>query len=53
VKFYTSTGGSQQGAVERLREIIKNSVDARHADHGATDGRRTRCRTRGLSCQAG
>jgi membrane protease subunit HflC len=26
VKFYTSTGGSQQGAVERLREIIKNSV---------------------------
>lgn len=26
VKFYTSTGGSQQAAVERLREIIKNSV---------------------------
>jgi membrane protease subunit HflC len=26
VKFYTSTGGSQQVAVERLREIIKNSV---------------------------
>ncbi len=26
VKFYTSTGGLQQAAVERLREIIKNSV---------------------------
>lgn len=26
VRFYTSTGGSQQAAVERLREIIKNSV---------------------------
>ncbi|HNP65337.1 MAG TPA: protease modulator HflC [Woeseiaceae bacterium] len=26
VKFYTSTGGSQQAAVERLREIIRNSV---------------------------
>lgn len=26
VRFYTSTGGSQQVAVERLREIIKNSV---------------------------
>ncbi len=26
VKFYTSTGGSQAVAVERLREIIKNSV---------------------------
>lgn len=26
VKFYTSMGGSQQAAVERLREIIKNSV---------------------------
>lgn len=26
VKFYTSTGGVQQAAVERLREIIKNSV---------------------------
>ncbi len=26
VSFYTSTGGSQQVAVERLREIIKNSV---------------------------
>ena len=26
VRFYTSTGGSQQAAVDRLREIIKNSV---------------------------
>ncbi len=26
VKFYTSTGGSQQEAVARLREIIRNSV---------------------------
>ena len=26
VKFYTSTGGSQQAAVDRLREIIRNSV---------------------------
>ena len=26
VSFYTSTGGMQQAAVERLREIIKNSV---------------------------
>jgi len=26
VKFYTSTGGSQQAAADRLREIIKNSV---------------------------
>jgi membrane protease subunit HflC len=26
VSFYTSTGGLQQAAVERLREIIKNSV---------------------------
>ena len=26
VKFYTSTGGSQRAAVDRLREIIKNSV---------------------------
>jgi len=26
VKFYTSTGGSQQAAEARLREIIKNSV---------------------------
>lgn len=26
VKFYTSTGGSQQAAVARLREIIRNSV---------------------------
>jgi len=26
VRFYTSTGGSQQEAVNRLREIIKNSV---------------------------
>ncbi len=26
VSFYTSTGGSQRAAVERLREIIKNSV---------------------------
>ncbi len=26
VKFYTSTGGLQQAAVDRLREIIKNSV---------------------------
>ena len=26
VEFYTSTGGSQQVAVSRLREIIKNSV---------------------------
>ncbi len=26
VKFYTSTGGSQSVAMERLREIIKNSI---------------------------
>ena len=26
VKFYTSTGGSQSFAMERLREIIKNSI---------------------------
>lgn len=26
VRFYTSTGGSQQIAAERLREIVKNSV---------------------------